>query len=275
MRTGAARRSASVATAVAASRAPPPTHSSGRSAASSAVTAASSAPPAVAAAERTGVTSGVAGGTSAASRSVAISRYTGRVGAARADATAATAASATKSAHEPEVHRLHDRREHLRLARRLVQDAAVLAGPPQRGRDVGRDHQHGRARGPRLTHGAQGVRRARARRGQRDAEPAGRAREPVRRVRRGLLVPHAHEPDRRRAQRLPQREVVDARQPEGHLHTRPLELSDDDLRTRGHRCRTVPDVAGGYDKRVSAAVAAWRAAREPAAICFLPCGDCA
>ena len=125
-----------------------------------------------------------------------------------------------------------------------MQHAAVLARPPQRRRDVGRDHQDRRARGPRLTDRAERVRRARARRRQRDAEPAGRPRVAVRRVRRGLLVAHADEPDRRRAQRLPQREVVDAGQPEADLHPGPFELVDDDLRTRGHRRRKLSDDRG-------------------------------
>ena len=74
---------------------------------------------------------------------------------------------------------------------------------------------------------------------QRDAEPAGGAGVAVRRVGRGLLVADADEPDRGRPQRLPQREVVHAGQPEADLHSRPLELFDDDLRSSGHAARTL------------------------------------
>ena len=45
---------------------------------------------------------------------------------------------------------------------------------------------------------------------------------------------HADQPDRRRAQRLPEREVVDAGQAEAHLDAGVLELRDDDLGTGGH-----------------------------------------
>jgi hypothetical protein len=121
------------------------------------------------------------------------------------------------------VRRLHHRREHRRLVGRLVQDAAVGAGAPQRGRDVGRDDEHRRARRPRLADRRQRVGRARPRGGQRDAEPPAGARVAVGRVRRRLLVAYADEPDRRCAQRLPQRQVVDARQAEADLDAARLE----------------------------------------------------
>ena len=70
---------------------------------------------------------------------------------------------------------------------------------------------------------------------QRDAEPPGRARVAVGRVRRRLLVAHADEPDRRLAQRLPQREVVHAGQAEADLDAGLLQLLDDDLRSGRHR----------------------------------------
>ena len=131
------------------------------------------------------------------------------------------------------MHGLHDRREHRRLAVGLVQHAAVLAVAAQGGRDVGGDHEDRRPRRPRLADRAERVRRARAGGGQRDAEPARRPRVAVGRVRGGLLVADADEPDRGLAQRLPQREVVDPGQPEADLDARALELVDDDLRSRG------------------------------------------
>ena len=65
------------------------------------------------------------------------------------------------------------------------------------------------------------VRRARPGRGQRHAQPARRARVPVGGVGGRLLVADADEPDRRLAQRLPEREVVHAGQPEADLHACP------------------------------------------------------
>ena len=109
------------------------------------------------------------------------------------------------------MRRLRHRREHRRLVGRLVQHAAVGVRAAQRRRDVGRDHEHRRARRPRLADRAERVRGARPGRRQRDAEPPGRPRVAVGGVRRGLLVADADEPDRRVAQRLPQREVVHAR----------------------------------------------------------------
>ncbi len=121
---------------------------------------------------------------------------------------------------------------------------------------------------------------------QRDAEPARRAGVAVGGVGRGLLVAHADEPDRRRPQRLPEREVVDSGQAEADLHARPLELFDDDLRASGHgphgieRTRQLqasdsadPAECLGSDRRVAfaalfaalAAHARWRSAccRDP------------
>ena len=126
------------------------------------------------------------------------------------------------------------RPEHVGLAGGLVQDAAVHAVAPQRRRDVGRDHEDRRARRPRLADRAERVGGTRAGRRQRDAEPPGRAGVPVRGIRGRLLVAHADQPDRRRAQRLPQREVVDPGQAEAHLDAGVLELRDDDLGTGGH-----------------------------------------
>ena len=84
----------------------------------------------------------------------------------------------------------------------LVQYAAVDAGPAQGRRDVGGDHEHRRARRPRLADRAKRVGRARAGGRQRHAELSGRARVSVGGVGGGLLVAHAHQPDRA-AQRVP------------------------------------------------------------------------
>ena len=144
-------------------------------------------------------------------------------------------------------HRDHPRhrREHLRLPAGLVQHAAIHPRATQRRRDVGRDHEDRRPRRPRLADGAERVRRARARRRQRDAELPARARVAVGRVRRRLLVADADQPDRRLAQRLPERQVVNAREAEADLHAGVLELRDDDLGAGGHpRIRHASRIAG-------------------------------
>ncbi len=79
------------------------------------------------------------------------------------------------------------------------------------------------AAGPRLADGRERVRRAGSGGRQRDAELAAGAGIAVGGVGRGLLVPYAHQPDRRIAQRTPEREVVDAGQAEGELDPRSLE----------------------------------------------------
>ena len=253
VRTGAARRSASAATAAAASRAPPPTQSSGRSAPSRAAIAAARSGDVGEAGRGGGEARGGAGRRDFGGQQVGRDLEVRRAG--RGSRSRTRRPRRPRPRRRPATGRvdgLDDGREHLRLAGGLVQDAPVLADAPQRRRDVGRDDQHRRARRPRLTHGAQGVRRAWPRGGQRHAQPARGPRVAVRRVRRRLLVPHTHEPDRRRAQRLPQGEVVHARQPEAHLHSGPLELRHDDLRSRGHRPGTLSDriaqeVAGAAD----------------------------
>jgi hypothetical protein len=135
---------------------------------------------------------------------------------------------------ERAVGRFHDRREHRRLIGRLVQDAAVGVRLPQGGGDVGGDHQHGRSRRPRLAHRAERVRGARPGRGDRDSELPGRPRIAVGRVGGGLLVPDPDQPDARVAQRLPQRQVVHAGQPEAQLDAALLEQIDDETRAGGH-----------------------------------------
>ena len=95
--TGAPSRSASRATASPASRAPVPAQISGRSAAARRATASSSG---TSAGEPSAGDESPAG-TSAPSRSVAISRYTGLVGAASTSSIAAAAAGATCSAVSP------------------------------------------------------------------------------------------------------------------------------------------------------------------------------
>ena len=132
--------------------------------------------------------------------------------------------------HRPRVLRpghavglLDDRGEHRGLVGRLVQHSAPDARAARARRDVRGDHEHRLARGPGLADGSERVGRARAGRGECDAEPPGRACVAVGRVGGRLLVAHAHEPDRRAVQLAPEREVVDARQPEGYLDARFLE----------------------------------------------------
>ena len=125
-------------------------------------------------------------------------------------AAAATTAPACSALRDP-VRLLDDGREHRRLVGRLVQDPAPDAGPARARRDVGGDHEHGLARGPRLADGGERVGGAGPGGGERDAEPAARAGVAVGRVGGRLLVAHAHEPDRRAVQLAPEREVVDAR----------------------------------------------------------------
>ncbi len=189
-------RSASRATSAPAPRAPPPTHSSGRSAAARRSTAASRPPFSAGGSSVPVYTS--PSGTSAASRSVAISRYTGRAGSLVAVEHRGGHRRADALDRQRAVRRLGHGREHRRLVGGLVQDAAVGAGTAQRRRDVGRDDEDRRARRPRLADRPERVRRARAGRRQRDAEPPGRARVAVGRVGRGLLVADADEPDRGR-----------------------------------------------------------------------------
>ncbi len=123
--------------------------------------------------------------------------------------------------------RLRDGAEERGLVGCLVQHAAVDARLSQSGGNVGRDHDDRGAAGPRLTGGAERVCRTRPGRDERDPGTPRRARVAVRRIRRRLLVAHAHEPDRRLRERAPDGEVVHARQPEHHLHARPLECADD------------------------------------------------
>ncbi len=181
--------------------------------------------------------SGAPSGTAAPSRSVAISRYTGRNGWATASAIAAAAAGATRSGASARCVDFVTGREHRRLVGRLVQHAAVDAGTPQARGDVGRDHQHRRARRPRLADRGERVRGAGAGGRQRDAELAGRARVAVGGVRGGLLVADADQPDRRVAQRLPERQVVHAGQAEAHLDAALLEQAQDQLRAGRHAQR--------------------------------------
>jgi hypothetical protein len=115
-----------------------------------------------------------------------------------------------------------------------VQHAAVRARLPQGRRDVGRDDEDRRPRRPRLADRAERVRRARARGGDGDAEAPGGAGVAVGRVGGRLLVPDADEPDGRVAQRLPQRQVVHARQTEADLDAAGLQQLDDAMRAACH-----------------------------------------
>ena len=90
--------------------------------------------------------------------------------------------------------------------------------------------------GPRLADGAERVGRARAGRGERHAQPAGGARVAVGGVGGGLLVADADQPDRRLAERAPEREVVHAGQAERHLDARPARAP----RPRGPRLSGCP-----------------------------------
>ena len=237
--TGAASRSASARTSSARSRAPEPAQISGRAAASMSGVRVADARPA----------SGRPRSSPSMSRSPGppAGPWAPRGTTARREPTSAAAVIERDLVRRrrPRAH-AHHRPEHLRLPARLVQHAAIDARPPQRGRDVGRDHEDRRPRRPRLADRPERVRRAGPGRRQRDAEPPGRARVAVRRVRRGLLVAHADEPDRRLAQRLPERQVVDARQPEADLHARVLELRHDRLRSGRHRRHPATDLILRY-----------------------------
>ena len=112
---------------------------------------------------------------------------------------------------------LHHRLEHRGLVGRLVQRAPPDPGATHRGGHVGGDHQHRRARCPRLADRPQRVGRARAGGRERHAELSARPRVTVGRVGGGLLVANPHQADRRIAERPPQRQVVHARQAEGDL----------------------------------------------------------
>ena len=153
---------------------------------------------------------------------------------------------------EAAMDRLDHRREHRPLVGGLVQHAAVRVGAPQRRRDVGRDDQDRRPRRPRLADGAERVRRPGPGGRDRDTEPPGRARVAVGRVGRRLLVPHADQPDPRVAQRLPQRQVVDARQPEADLDAAVLEQVDDETRAGGHGAHPVSAGAPSDGRRAAA-----------------------
>ncbi len=123
--------------------------------------------------------------------------------------------------------RLGHRSEHRGLVAGLVQAPAVGVGAADGCRNVGGDDQHRRAGRHRLSGGAQRVGGPRPGGHHRDAEATRGARVPVGRVDGRLLVADADEPDRRLRQRLPDREVVDAWQPEGNRDAEALERLDD------------------------------------------------
>ena len=121
---------------------------------------------------------------------------------------------------------LDHRLEHRRLVGGLVQHSPPDPGTAQPRGDVGRDHEHGLARGPGLPDGRQRVGRARPRGGERHAQPPGGAGVAVGRVGGGLLVAHADQPDRRLSERAPEPQVVHAGEAERDLHAGPLERGD-------------------------------------------------
>src|SRR5205085_3986963 len=77
--------------------------------------------------------------------------------------------------------------------------------------------EHRRSRRVRLPHGCGGIRRAGSRRGDRDAEPPGRARIPIGGVHGRLLVTHDDRADRRAFKSIEDREVVHTRDAEHHF----------------------------------------------------------
>jgi hypothetical protein len=157
--------------------------------------------------------------------------------------------------------RLGDGHEHRRLVAGLVQHTAVDTVSAKRRRDVGRDQQHRRAGGHRLSGRAHGVGRAGPRGHHGHPQAARGPRVAVGGVDGRLLVAHADQPDARPGDGLPHREVVHARQPEDHPHVEVLQRLD-----QGGRARTCVHarLGGGHPLHDPRRYALWLEGNSPA-----------
>ena len=241
--TGASSASASARTASAARRAPPPAHTIGACACVEQLAHAR---------HRRRIGPGQRDARDRAERrpahaaaitSVAISIVAGPGSSAMWANASATAAASASGVVGPGVEPRHGG-ERLRLAPALVQVAA--AGADEVGRDLRREVEHRRARRVGLRERGERVERPRPGRRQVDARLLAGARIADRSEPGRLLVAHDDPAHRRADQRVPDRESVDARQPEHHLDVVGLERLDEDVGSGAHGGRRDGHAGGDY-----------------------------